>query len=503
MRHKESGAICDSAEIASCSGRPLVVAEKIASALRLTSVDLDAARLGLKPGMALADARARIPNLAVVHANTGADLKLLETIADACERYTPLVALDLPNGLFLDVTGAAHLFGGESGIMEKLRAFIAHQDFSVRAALAGTADTARALARFADGTIVAPGNESEAVSPLPVEALDADETIIHALRRAGLKTIGQVARRTRAELRSRFGSEFVFTLDCLLGRAERPIAPRAFVPDVVAEHGFADPVVSAAAIAGTIHLLAANLASRLERTGEGARRFEASFFRADGQMRRIAVETGEATRDCDIVERLFRERLDNLADELDPGFGFDLIRLSAGFLQPIKNESSGFNTKDHQREIHQLADRLAARLGSHRVLVLLARDTHIPENESITVPAQVSRDKPAGAFGKPEEDDGPHRPLRLFARPESIEAISEVPDGPPLRFRWRNALHHVVMADGPERIAPEWWHSGGDIPVRDYFRVQDSLGRRFWIYRAGIYGHANTSPRWYMHGSFA
>jgi protein ImuB len=484
--------------------RPLVVAEKIANALRLTSVDLDAARLGLKPGMALADARARIPNLAVVHANASADLKLLETIADACERYTPLVALDRPQGLFLDVTGVAHLFGGEPAIVDKLRAFIAHQGFCVRAALAGTADTARALARFADGTIVASGKESEAVSPLPVEALDADETIIHALKRAGLKTIGQVARRGRAELRSRFGSEFVFTLDCLLGQAERPIAPRAFVPDVVAEHCFADPVVSDSAIAGTIHLLAANLASRLERTGEGARRFEACFFRADGQMRRLAVETGEATRDCDIVERLFRERLDSLVDALDPGFGFDLIRLSAGFLQPIKNESSEFKAKDHQREIHQLADRLAARLGSNRVLALQARDTHIPESESIAVPAQANWNKSAGNPGKPEQDDGPHRPLRLFARPEPIEAISEIPDGPPLRFRWRNVLHHVVMADGPERIAPEWWRGGGgEMPMRDYFRVQDSLGRRFWIYRAGIYGHAITQPLWYMHGSFA
>jgi protein ImuB len=483
--------------------RPLVVAEKIANALRLASVDLDAARLGLKPGMALADARARIPNLAVVHANSRADLKLLEGIADACERYTPLVALDRPNGLFLDVTGAAHLFGGEPGIVEKLRAFIARQDFCVRAALAGTADTARALARFADGTIVATGKESEAVSSLPVEALDADETIIHALRRAGLKTIGQVARRGRAELRSRFGSEFVFTLDCLLGHAERPIAPRAFVPDVVAEQSFADPVVSDTTISGTIRLLAANLALRLERTGEGARRFEACFFRADGQMRRIAVETGEATRDCDIVERLFRERLDSLTDSLDPGFGFDLIRLSAGFLQPVKNETTGFNASDPAREIHQLADRLAARLGPDRVLVLQARDTHIPEAESIAVPAQVSWDKTPGNSGKPEEDDGPHRPLRLFARPEPIEAIAEIPDGPPLRFRWRSALHHVVMADGPERIAPEWWRSGGEMPVRDYYRVQDSLGRRFWIYRAGIYGHANTDPRWYMHGSFA
>jgi protein ImuB len=476
--------------------------------LRLTALDVDAARLGLKPGMALTDARARIPNLAVVNADPGADLKLLEAIADACERYTPLVALDPPDGVFLDVTGAAHLFGGEPGILDNVQASIARQGFCVRAALAGTGDAARALARFGpreggDGLIVLPGKEAEAVSPLPVEALGVDETIIHALKRAGLKNIGQVAMRGRGELRARFGSEFVFTLDCLLGRMERPISPRTFVPAAIAERGFADPVVSETAIAETLHLLAGNLSSRLESTGEGARRFEACFFRADGQMRRIAVETGEATRDLDIVELLFREKLGALADAVDPGFGFDLIRLSATCLQPVNGETGGLGAEDHEREIRQLADRLAARLGPQRVLVYRPQDTHIPEAEAIAVPAQAGWNMRTAWPGKSVEDDGPHRPLRLFARPEPIEAIAEIPDGPPLRFRWRNALHHVVMADGPERIAPEWWRVCGDVPARDYFRIQDSQGRRFWIYRVGIYGRENSHPQWYVHGSFA
>jgi protein ImuB len=488
--------------------RPLVVADKIANALRLTAVDIDAARLGLKPGMALADARARIPDLAVANADSNADLKLLEAIADACERYTPLVALDPPNGLFLDITGAAHLFGGEPGILDQIRTSIVRQDFCVHAALAGTADAARALARFGpreggDGAVIPAGKEAKAVSRLPAEALGVDEEIIHALKRAGLKSISQVADRGRGELRSRFGSEFVFTLDCLLGRTERPLQPRAFVPEASAERGFADPVVSETAIADAIHLLAANLGSRLERTGQGARRFEACFFRADGQMRRIAVETGEAVRNPDVVDLLFREKLDGLADALDPGFGFDLIRLSASFLQPVNGETAGFGTKDHAREIRQLADRLTARFGAQRVLVYRPQDTHIPEAESVAVPAQAGWDAKIAWPPKPEEDDGPHRPLRLFARPEAIEAIAEIPDGPPLRFRWRNALHHVVMADGPERIAPEWWRGCGDEPVRDYFRVQDSQGRRFWIYREGIYGRGNVHPYWYMHGSFA
>ena len=483
--------------------RPLVVVDKVANALRLSATDIEAARLGLRPGMALADARARIPDLSVAQADPAADRKLLEATADSCERFTPLVAVDPPQGLFLDVTGASHLFGGEAGTLELVRNFIVRQDFCIRAALAGTADAARALAHFADGTIVPPGQDGEAVAPLPVEALAVDDTIIHALKRAGLKTIGAVATRGRGELRARFGSDFVFALDCVLGAAERPIAPRAFVPAVMAEQAFADPVVIDSAIAAALRSLAANLSRQLERRGEGARRFEACFFRADGDMRRIVVESGDATREAAIVELLFREKLDSLADPLDAGFGYDLIRLSAGLLQPMKHESSGFGAKDERREIAQLADRLAARFGAHRVLVLQPQDTHIPEAEAVAVPAQSGLQAKTAWPEKPQHDDGPHRPLRLFTRPEPIEAIAEIPDGPPLRFRWRNVLHHVVMADGPERIAPEWWRLCDPAPTRDYFRVQDSLGRRFWIFRAGLYGREDGPTRWYMHGSFA
>lgn len=484
--------------------QPLVIADKIANALRLVAVDLAGARLGLKPGMALADARARIPDLTVANADLGADFRLLEDIADACERYTPLVALDPPHGLFLDVTGVAHLFGGERGIMETVRRRLAGQDFSVRAALAGNADAARALARFADGTIVPTDEEAKGVAALPVDALGADDSIIHALKRAGLKTIAQVTDRGRGELRARFGSEFIFTLDCLIGRAEHPIKPRGFLPDVMAEQGFADPVTSENAIVEAIQRLAGNLGDCLERRGEGARCFEASFFRADGQVRRIVIETGEATRDAAIVQLLFREKLDSLADPLDPGFGFDLIRLSATILQPVQSESGGtFETKNPDREIRQLADRLAARFGPTRVLVYWPQDTHIPEAEATLTSAQVAWDAKPAWPEKAQEDDGPHRPLRLFQRPEPIEAIAEIPDGPPLRFRWRSVLHHVVKADGPERIAPEWWRGCETAPTRDYYRVQDSSGRRFWIYRAGIYGRETARPQWFMHGSFA
>jgi len=482
--------------------RPLVIAAKVENALRLTAVDANAARLGLMAGMALADSRARIPELTVEQANPGLDLKLLEEIAAWCERYTPLVALDAPNGLYLDITGASHLFGGERAMLENVQNAISRQGFTIRLALAGTSTAARALTRFADGAIALPGEEVKAVAPLPVEALGVDQTTVHALKRAGLKTIGQVAGRGRGELRGRFASEFVFTLDCALGKAESPIAPRTPIPDLMAERRFADPVVTEAIIAATIQSLAASLASVLERRDEGARHYEACFFRADGQMRKIAVETGEATRDPAMVDRLFKEKLDALADPLDPGFGFDLIRLNANGTQPLHAQAPGFDAKDYAKEIRFLADRLSARFGRHRVMRFLPQDTHIPEAEAAAIPAQDSWTYKI-VWKREEVEDGPHRPLRLFSKPEPIEAIAEVPDGPPLRFRWRRALHTVVLAEGPERIAMEWWRTQGTIPTRDYFRIEDEAGRRFWIFRDGLYGREAGRPHWYLHGSFA
>jgi len=463
-------------------------------------VDAKAARRGLHPGKALADARAMIPDLAVIRANAAADAKLLEAIADWCERYTPLVALDSPDGLFLDITGAAHLFGGEEAMAKEIHHAISAQGFAVCLALAGTAEAARALARYAPGAIVAQSGEAEAVAHLPTEALNADPYIIHALRRAGLRTIAQVAARKRHELAARFGGDFITLLDCTLGRGGKPIAPRTPLPDLMAERRFAEPVVMEDVIAETILSLGKSLASVLENRGEGARVLEAAFFRADGEMRRIAIQTARPTRDAAIIARLFREKLDALPDPLDPGFGFDLIRLSANLAQGLQAETAGLDTNVFDAEVELLVDRLAARFGAHRVMRFQPQDTHIPEAASVAVPAQHYESSKSPWRKQRSASEAPRRPLRLFANPEPVEMLAQMPDGPPLRFRWRRALHHVVCAEGPERIAMEWWRR--QEPTRDYFRVEDERGRRFWLYRDGI-PREMAHPRWYVHGLFA
>lgn len=454
--------------------------------------------------MPLANARAMIPVLDVVEADETADAALLSRIADWCDRFTPFVALDAPQGLYLDITGVPHLFGGEKRMLETVRDTIASQGFTIQAALAGTAVAARALARYAPNTIVPPGAEAKAVAPLPVAALNADEKIAHGLKRAGLKTIGQVAARGRPELTARFGAAFVTLLDHAQGKNENPISPRRRLPDYMAEHRFAEPVVTEDVIAATLHTLASSLGHVLEQRGEGARLLEAAFFRADGEVRRLCVRTGTPTRDATIIERLFREKLDALTDPLDPGFGFDLIRLEATKAEAAKCEAVSFDTDQNaQSEIAFLIDRLAARFGADRVLRFTAQDTHIPEAETVPVPAQYSLPAETPWRSLRGADEAPRRPLRLFAHPEPVEAMAAVPDGPPLRFRFRRVLHKVLHAEGPERIAMEWWKHQETRPTRDYFRVEDDEGRRFWVYRDGLYHRETDTPRWYVHGMFA
>lgn len=458
--------------------------------MRLVAVDRRAANLGLETGMALASARAMVPVLKVVPANEPADAKLLAALADWCVGFSPFVALDPPQGLFLDVTGTTHLFGGEASMQTRVRAGLNKLGFSVRTAMAGSAMAARALTRYRDGLIVPPGGDSGAMAGLPVDALALDTTTSHALRRAGLKTVGKVASRTRTELTARFGAAMVSRLDAALGKAETPISPRMPLPSYRVDHRFAEPVTTEDVLLTTLQQLAEELSKMLEVRGEGARALEAVFFRADGNIRRIVVETGGPTRDPAILGRLFREKLDALADPLDPGFGFDLIRLQAARTEPYSSKDADLDSKaDEEREIRFLIDRLAARFGSHRVLRLQPNDTHIPERAYSAVPAQHAEQNNVSWHRQRSEKGPPRRPLRLFS-PEPVDLFL----GETLRFRWRNAVHTVRKLEGPERIAMEWWRAPG--PDRDYFRMEDEEGRRYWLYREG-------GSRWFLHGAFA
>ncbi|MCE1235486.1 MAG: DNA polymerase Y family protein [Hyphomicrobiales bacterium] len=522
---------------------PLAVFARVGGGFRLTAVDARATALGLAPDLPVADARARVPGLGLVERDADGEAATLAAIADWCDRFTPLVGLDdafdAAAGLFLDATGVAHLFGGEEALAAELVRDLAARGFTARVAIAGAPAAARALARHGVGPattrVLPPGEETAALSPLPVAAIDPDGARVARLARLGLARVGDLLALPRAGLARRFGQGLLDRLDEAVGRLDRPISPRLPPPVLVAERRLAEPILSAADVATVLRSLAESLVETLERRGEGLRLAEAALWRLDGAVRRIRVGTGRPIRDPDRLLVLFAERLAAETDEIDLGFGIDLVRLSVlltGRDDPAQIDWSGDEAA--RRDFDHLVDRLGARLGPDRVLASRPRPRHRPEAAVAPVAVGLGRDA-ARAWATepgPARDEPPARPLRLLARPEPIDALAELPDGPPLRFRWRRALYEVACAEGPERIAAEWWRlpfglgpegapasaddarpaEGDAAPeprldleaaTRDYFRVEARDGRRFWIFRAGLFARETLRPRWFLHGLFA
>ena len=511
------------------------------------------------------------PALVAVPEDQAADARLLDAIADWCQRYTPLVAADPPDGILFDIGGCAHLFGGEEKLRDDLLARVTEFGFSARAAIAATIGAAWAAARFDEAAILANASrmfptcgsqstgsrehptsgsqsagsrehptsgseERDALAPLPLAALRLPDETVAALARVGLKRVGDILDLPRAPLTARFGADLLRKLDRALGREREPLSPRLPVAPYVAEKSFHEPIAREEDVLASIERLAARLKTALAAHGDGARRLELALFRTDGAVKRIAAGTSRPVRDPQAIRALFVERLAALGDEIDPGFGFDLARLSVLVAEACPDEQIGLGGREDQAELDRLVDRLSARLGRRRVSRLVAHDSHIPEHAAAAIPAQATAraDEPGSgecparaliewprwplaslasaaraelgwdALRRFRADAGSSpRPLRLLAKPEPIEAIAVVPNGPPLRFRWRRALHEVVAAAGPERIEGAWWSEQGG-PARDYFRVEDSAGLRFWLFRAGLYRDmALATPRWFLHGMYA
>nr|WP_310197382.1 DNA polymerase Y family protein [Ancylobacter sp. 3268] len=483
----------------------LVFVERTTGGLRLAALSRAARAAGLEAGLTLADARARLPDLDVVTFDPAADAAFLNRVADDCDRWTPLVALDAPDGLVLDITGCAHLFGGEGAMRARLLAHLKAHGLTAFAVVANTPEAARAPARCGLGGLIPSGEEAARLAGLPVAALGLSPAIASGLSRAGLKTLGDLAQRPATPLAARFGEELLVRLRRTLGYEDARIVPRRPLPDCIVERRFAEPISHAADIEGALTLLVADIGRMLEGRGEGGRAFEASFFRTDGAVRRLSVETARPLRDGPALGRLFRERLDSLADPLDPGFGFDLVRLAVLRAEPLAAAQIGLDGRiNEEEEVAALIDRLTTRLGRERVLRFVLRDTHAPARAGALVPAI---DGPAPVSLAVAQEELP-RPITLFEPPQPVEALAEVPDGPPLRFRWRRVMHEVVRAEGPERIAPEWWRTLTAQRVqesqrtRDYYRVENREGRRFWLFRAGLYERGGGTPRWFLHGLF-
>ncbi|MFP6743694.1 MAG: DNA polymerase Y family protein, partial [Alphaproteobacteria bacterium] len=453
-------------------GAPLVLYESTNGGLRLTAVNPAAAAAGLGPGLTLADARALVPGLDAEAADLHADARALGALADWCLRFTPTVALDGADGLTLDVTGCAHLHGGEGVLLARVMGALGGLGFTTRAALADSRRMAWAGPRFlADagspgGVIVPPGSTRLVLAPMPVAALGLRSETTAGLTRLGLRRIGDVLAMPRGDLAARFGAAVSDHLDQALGYAAEVLTPRRPAPPYQVRQAFTEPLIDHGGVGRALARLLTELCRRLEAEGRGLRCLQVSLFRLDGGRRVAAVGTARPNRDPAHLHGLLQPHL----DQLDLGLGVETVALAAPVTEPLTAAQTALmDGNGTAGDLATLVDRLAGRLGLAGVFRLAPCASHRPERSVATVPAL----KPHAGTPWPADIA---RPPRLFPRPEPVEAMAMVPDAPPLLFRWRGRPHRVARAEGPERIATEWWREAGAPDShnwRDYYRVED------------------------------
>ncbi len=450
------------------------------------AADAAAQAAGLRPGMALAHARAMLPDLLVMEAQLEADDAALRKLAGWCLRYAPLVATDPPDGVWIDVTGAAHLHGGEAALLADLRRRLRRAGYASRAAIAATPGAAYALARYGE-----PGSED--LDALPVESLRLPPELLPALRRLGLERVGQLAGAARGPLARRFGVDLLRRLDQMLGRVAEPIAPMLPPALLSRRLAFAEPLLTAEAFAAVVPLLAGGVCAALERAGQGARRLDLLFERVDGDWQAVRVGTARPSRDPAHLARLLLARLEGV----DPGLGVEAMRLAVPLAERLAYAQTATDGAASEASVAELVDRLTGRLGTARVWRAAAVESDIPERSVRRVPPLAPPTRALWPASLP-------RPSRLLHPPQPIEALALLPDHAPAQFTWRRLRHRVRRADGPERVFGEWWRSDAELAaVRDYFRVEDEAGRRFWLYRQGDgVDPATGDHSWFLHGMF-
>lgn len=472
---------------------------------------------GVRAGQRLADARALVPGLDVAEWDRAGDKALLMKLAVWATRYTPWTRAEIPPpeahlgaGLLLDISGCAHLFGGESALLDDLLKRVNRLGFEARAAVADTVGAAWAVARHGAerASIVRPGAIHAAVAPLPPVALRISPGMADDLARLGLVTIGDLLARPRAPLVARFGAILGTRLDALTGARPEPVAPEEARVPARARLLFGDPLVAIDDILAAITLAARDLAAELDRRQQGARRLRLVLYRVDAEVFRFAAGTSTPTREPERLARLFAEKLvppgGMSGADIDIGYGIEGVVLEALAVDALDARQKGLDAgPEDGSALSELVDRLSNRLGAERVLTLKTQASHLPERAQAAVPVLEADGFAEGAVPFAVHGDAQLRPIRMLARPEPVEVLAEVPEGPPRQFRWRRVLHTVARADGPERLAPEWWlDTGSTAATRDYYRVEDDEGRRFWLYREGLYGRETDAPRWFVHGVF-
>jgi protein ImuB len=476
---------------------PIVMLGRQGNRRLVLAADAAARAADLRIGMPASKAQVRVPNLQSFDLDAAGDAEALDRMALWSLRYAPIVAADPPDGLIIDTTGADHLHGGEDAMLEGLVSRMAASGIAARAAVADSWGAAHAFARFlARPTFIAPTRQDAAIMcDLPIGALRLPSEIVEGLHTLGFERVGEVEAAPRASLTLRFGPELGRRLDQATGRRSEPFEPIRSSELIEVRRAFGEPIGAAETIARYTGKLVVALCEVLEAKGLGARRLDLLFHRVDNRIEAIRVGTAVPVRDVKRLTRLLTDRIETL----DPGFGIELMTLTATLAEPFASKQIISSlVEEPEPDITDLIDTLANRIGEQRLYRFSPVESDVPERSVRRVAATAPDD------GTSWPGEWP-RPPRLLPHPEPIETMALLPDHPPVWFNWRGIRRRVTRADGPERVFGEWWQRDAElIAVQDYFQVEDESGERFWIYRAGDGEDPETgSHKWFLHGVFA
>lgn len=474
-------------------GKAYVFAEPDHGRMLITALTDEARNFGVTEGMTVADARVIAPDLEVFDGKPGRNSKLLTGLAEWCQRYTPLVQLDPPDGLLLDVTGCTHLKGGEKPFLQEITQRLRTLGYHVRPAIADTIGAAWAIARCGtEKLIISPGEHRNALMPLPPYALRLPLEQLLKLRNLGLHQISSFIYMPDSVLRRRFGKNMVLRLHQALGQEVEYLFPLKEPVPYTERLECLEPIKTRPAIEIALNNLLEKLCKRLYCEGLGLRSAMLTWYRVDGKSGNITIGTNHASNRVQHLFKLFFIKLDNVA----PGLGIELFTLVADQTEPFSDKQSQlWSAKEDagSDEVAEMLDRVAGRIGNGHINRYLPGEHYWPERTA--QPNSDLKKRPANDW----RTDKP-RPMQILDRPEPIQAMALTPDYPPKLFIWKGEQHIIVGADGPERIEREWWLDPGEH--RDYYVAEDEHGRRYWLFRSGHY-NADKDQHWFLHGFFA
>ncbi|MCW0484616.1 Y-family DNA polymerase [Gaoshiqia sediminis] len=448
------------------------------------------AKDGISPGMVVADVRAIFPSVDVFEYDRDAEERLLNDLAEWCLRYSPVVATDPPDGLILDISGCPHLWGGELSYLQSITARLCKGGYDVCTAIADTIGTAWAIAHYQKNEmIIDPGKQAEALLALPPAALRLDSSTLQRLKKLGFRQIGQFIGIPRLNLRRRFGEAMLIRLDQALGTAReflKPIQPARVYQERLP---CLEPIRTATGIEIALKRLLETLCERFFKEGKGMRTGIFKGYRIDGETVQISIGTNRASRNAAHLFKLFELKI----PEIKPALGIELFTLEATLVEDVSETQEALwgTTNLGQTAISELVDNIAGKIGIQAVHRYLPQEHYWPESSVQEVSSLEEQPETEWRTDRP-------RPIHLLPKPAPVEVMAVLPDHPPMHFRYKDEIIRIVRADGPERIEQEWWLQSG--PPRDYYRVEDESGARYWLFRLGFYG--NPKPQWFLHGYF-